>query len=103
MLRRGMVLLLIAGTVSARADAPAPNLPAVPEGPPPPTPPARYNRASVLVTKGEPKRGLAVLAQFRVAGCDKCRQRLRDAQAGKGGEPPGEEPGVPAGRGRAAG
>ena len=33
MLRRGMVLLLIAGTVSARADAPAPNLPAVPEVP----------------------------------------------------------------------
>src|SRR3990170_3958577 len=136
MLRRGMVLLLIAGTVSARADAPAPNLPAVPEVPALSTRPpgvddarrgralnveglklhragkygeavakyrealkvdpsntiARYNLASVLVTKGEPKRGLAVLAQFRVAGCDKCRQRLRDAQADKEWEPLWKDP-----------
>jgi len=42
---------------------------------------ARYNLASVLVTKGDTKRALEVLAQFQVAACDFCIQRLRDAQA----------------------
>lgn len=48
---------------------------------------ARYNLASVLATKGDTKRALEVLAQFQVAACDYCLQRLRDAQADKEWQP----------------
>ncbi|MBL9018161.1 MAG: hypothetical protein JNL83_28500 [Myxococcales bacterium] len=48
---------------------------------------ARYNLASVLVTKGDTKRALDVLAQFQVTACDFCLQRLRDAQADKEWKP----------------
>ncbi len=48
---------------------------------------ARYNLASMLVTMGKPRVGLAVLAQFRELDCDACKKRLARARTDKEWKP----------------